>query len=345
MVVTFSDEVMKAMGFRQFAPGEVVKARFSNLAVFAVEGITVASTGIETVTIKGHICKLAIAPTVNEACQALLSDNYAADEAEWQNDHKCSGPYALVAIGPTDEYEADSGLIKQEADGSITTYDCFRAARAFLKEVGNDVLPALLTALTCNFFTPGRHFRVRPVDSASFGTTPAGLTVHDFRITGSGHGFAPTAASAETVHEGLAAVAAQAPKLNVKVARFFKLAMFEKDDLKRFLYFFLALEVKTHATFALIDHLERLGSLVPTTSFSGQSAVALLQRHTDNMKNLRDRFVWCAFCAWTSITDDDVIEFKRLKDIRDAIAHGSIDVPPSEAVSSIQALTIKVLRH
>ncbi len=164
-------------------------------------------------------------------------------------------------------------------------------------------------------------------------------------ITGSAYGYTSIAASAETVHAGLAGVVAQAPKLNVKVSRFFKLAMFEEDDLKRFLYFFLALEVKTHATFADTDHLAHIDSLLPISSLTGQSAAALLQRHTGNMKNLRDRFVWCAFCVWTSITDDDVKEFKRLKDIRDAIAHGSIGAPPSEAVVSIKALTIKVLQQ
>lgn len=345
MAVTFSDEVMNAMGFRPFAAGETVRARFICLTVFAIEGVTVASTEMTTLTVKGHACKLAIAPKVNDACQALLSDDYAADESDWEIEHKCSGPYALVAVGPTDEFEANAGRIKEEADGSVTTYDCFPTAKALLREVASEVLPELLTALTCNFFTPGRHFRVRSVDAATCGTTPQGCTVHDLPITVSAHAFVSIAATPETVQASLVGVVSQVPKLNIKVARFFKLAMFEEDDLKRFLYFFLALEVKTHATFAAVDHPGSISLLVPPLSLAGQSVAALLQRHTDNMKNLRDRFVWCSLCAWTSITDDDVTEFKRLKDIRDAIAHGSIDTPPSSAVLALQALTVKVLQQ
>jgi hypothetical protein len=345
MAVTFSDEVMKAMGFRPFAAGETVRARFICLTVFAIEGITVASTEMTTLTVKRHACKLAIAPKVNDACQALLSDDYSADESDWEKEHKCSGPYALVAVGPTDEFEANAGRIKEEADGSVTTYDCFPTAKALLREVASEVLPELLTALTCNFFTPGRHFRVRSVDVATCGTTLQGRTVHDLRITLSARAFASIAATAETVQASLVGVVSQVPKLNIKVARFFKLAMFEEDDLKRFLYFFLALEVKTHATFAAVDHPGSISLIVPPLSLAGQSVAALLQRHTDNMKNLRDRFVWCSLCAWTSITDDDVTEFKRLKDIRDAIAHGSIDTPPSAAVLALQALTVKVLQQ
>ena len=345
MAVTFSDEVMKAMGFRLFAAGETMRARFIHVTVFSIEGITVASTEMATVTVKGHACKLAIAPKVNVACQALLSDDYAADEWEWEKEHKCSGPYALVAVGPTDEFEANAGRIKEEADGSVTTYDCFPTPKALLREVASEVIPELLTALTCNFFSPGRHFRVRSVDVATSGTTPQGRTVHDLRITMSAHAFASIAATAETVQAGLVGLVSQVPKLNVKVARFFKLAMFEEDDLKKFLYFFLALEVKTHAAFAAVDHPGSIGLLVPTGSRAGQSVAALLRRHTDNMKNLRDRFVWCSLCAWTSVTDDDVTEFKRLKDIRDAIAHGSIDTPQGADVVALQVLTVKVLQQ
>jgi hypothetical protein len=345
MAVTFSDEVMKAMGFRLFAAGETVRARFVHVAVFAIEGITVASTEIATATVKGHVCKLAIAPKVNAACQSLLSDDYAPDESEWEREHKCSGPYVLVAVGPTDEFEANAGQIKEEADGSFTTYDCFPTAKALLREVANEVVPELLTALACNFFIPGRHFGVRPVDVATSGTTLEGRTVHDLRISMSAHAFASTAATAEAVQAGLVGLVSQVPELDVKVARFFKLAMFEEDDLKKFLYFFLALEVKTHAVFGAVDHPGSIRFLVPPGSRAGQSVAALLQRHTDNMKNLRDRFVWCSLCAWTSVTDDDVTEFKRLKDIRDAIAHGSIDAPQRADVVSLQALTIKVLQQ
>lgn len=343
MALSFSDEVMKAMGFRPFADRETVRARFSCANVSAIEGITVASAELASTSIKGHVCRVAVASTVNDACQALLSDDYIADEAEWQKDKKCSGPYAMAVIGPTEEYEASSGQIKEEADGSITTYDCFPAAKALLRGIASDALPELLTSLTCNFFTPGQHLRIRSVDEVIFGATPEARTVHDLRLSMSARAFASVAVSSEKAKTSLAATVALAPKLNVKVARFFKLALFEEDDLKRFLYFFLALEVQTHATFGAVDHPTRVSSLIPPTSVAGQSAVGLLRRHTDNMKTLRDRFIWCALCSWTSIADSDVVEFKRLKDIRDAIAHGSIGVPPAEAVRAVEALTIKVL--
>lgn len=331
------------MGFRQLAAEETVRAKFVSLAVFAIEGITVASAEVASTTIKNQECRLVLARSVNDACRTLLSDDYIDNEPEWAEDKKCCGPYLMAMFGPTQEYTASSGHIKEEENGDITTYDCFPAAKSLLRDIANDTLPELLTSLTCNLFTPGQHFRIRVIENTICGTTSDNRRLHDIRLSMSATGFSPVEMSSERVQASLAATITLASRLNIKVARFFNLALFEEDDLKRFLYFFLALEVQTHVTFSGINHSSQINSFIPSITVVGQSAVGLLQRHTDNMKNLRDRFIWCALCSWTSIADSDVTEFKRLKNIRDKIAHGSIDVPPTEAVRAIEELTIKVL--
>lgn len=57
----------------------------------------------------------------------------------------------------------------------------------------------------------------------------------------------------EVLVAGLQDTVLSAPRINIKAARFFSLGMAE-DDLKKFLYFFLALEVETHAVFGRIIH-------------------------------------------------------------------------------------------
>lgn len=339
----WSDETLREMGFRQFKTGENLRATFIHLHVFAIEGITVPTAETASTVIKGQRCRFAIAASVNAGCQALLSDDWVPDEAVWQKDKACVGPYFMAAIGPTTEYSADSGHIKAEAEGDIITYDSFPEPKALLRSISADVLPELLTALACQLHRPGHHLRIRPVDSAIVGKTHDGRALHDIYLTMSARGYASLPLDGDAIKVRAASAAALSTRLHVKVSRFFKLALFEEDDLKRFLYFFLALEVQTHLTFGSVDHSTCISSLVPQVSAAGQSVIALLGRHTDNMKSLRDRFVWCALCSWTSITDSDIAEFKRLKKVRDEIAHGSLDAPPSEAVRAVEALAIKVL--
>ena len=47
MTLRFSDEVMKAMGFRAFAEGEEIVATFSSVTVFEARGVTLATDTTE----------------------------------------------------------------------------------------------------------------------------------------------------------------------------------------------------------------------------------------------------------------------------------------------------------
>jgi hypothetical protein len=133
-------------------------------------------------------------------------------------------------------------------------------------------------------------------------------------------------------------------RLNIKAARFFALGMAEDDELKKFLYFFLALEVETHAAFGRIDHVQAFRQLLDPASTPLPAALALLSRQTDQLRNLFDRFVWNAACVWSEVTEQDVEQFKNLKTARDDIAHGRLSEPPSGYPRLAQQLAHKILR-
>ena len=48
--------------------------------------------------------------------------------------------------------------------------------------------------------------------------------------------------------------------------------------------------------------------------------------------------MWCAAFAWLSLTDDDVDAFRRLKKVRDQVAHGVRDVPTNAEVRDVESL-------
>jgi len=133
-----------------------------------------------------------------------------------------------------------------------------------------------------------------------------------------------------------------ASKLNPKVAKFYHLALHENDLLKRFLYFFLAIEIETHATFSAIDHTQVLSDILAPPPRATGSAKNLFDEQRKNWRAVKDRFVWCVVCAWSGLSDSDVDEFTKIKDIRDSIAHGRISVPPEWAVTSVERLAAKL---
>ncbi|KPF41210.1 hypothetical protein IP87_20985 [beta proteobacterium AAP121] len=158
----------------------------------------------------------------------------------------------------------------------------------------------------------------------------------------SASGYSSTRLTEAQIVEHLDSATQIAGNVKQKVARFFHLALNEDDPLKRFLYFFLAVEIETHATFARIDHRAKLLAFIQPPSHATVTTQNFFDGQSQKWTNLRDRFVWCVLCAWPHLSDDDVDQFKKLKTIRDEIAHGSLATPPHDAVVSVEKLAARL---
>lgn len=331
------------MGLRPLSPGHTLAVVFHSLHVYEVRGFSLEAPSLEPIsgTVEGFTYTLSVGSSVNAVCRRLVQDDYADSEEEWQKEHKCTPPYLIVHFGPTTKYESIGSHAKEEGR-TITTYDSFPAARADLKAVGDKVLPPLLSALACSFSFNDQPVRFLPIDRTVFGITPDSRTVLDFRLLVSASAYVSSKLEPTQIEGRLAAGVNIASAMNQKVARFFQLALDEDDPLKKFLYFFLAIEIETHATFAKIDHAANLSVLIAAPDRVAVSTQDFFDGQRQRWTNLRDRFVWCVLCVWTHLCDADVEEFRRLKKIRDDIAHGSIATPPHSAVAGAEKLAAKL---
>jgi len=346
MTVSLSVEVMRAMGFRPLAANESITASFVSLSVYETRGIALQSP--TPLTNSGEVAgvkySIGIGAALNETCHALTGDVFVDDIEVWMTEKKTGGPFLLLQVGPTPVYTVTTGQVKTESDGSLTTYESFPALRSDLTDLEAVALPRLVASLSCSLAAPDQYLELRKLDRVSVGHTDNGHTVHDIRIVASGSAYASRGTPPEAVAAGLQESVALVPRINIKAARFFMLGMAEEVDLKKFLYFFPALEVETHAVFGRIDQVRALQQLLDPASTPLPAALALLKRQTDQIRNLYDRFVWNAACAWTGITEADVQKFKELKTARDDFAHGTLTEPPGGYSGYAQQLARKLLR-
>ena len=333
------------MGFKEVVAEGAIQARFTSVTVFEARGITVADGLAPTTRGKaaGLEYRVALSANVNAACQALAADDFTESEEEWCKEVKSNGPFALVAVGPTALVSCTAGRSMRAPDGTIVTYDCFPHVREELKSMEKRVLPPVVSALTCAFNAPDRYVHFRRLARASVGITPELTTVQDMRVEFHAEGYVSRTLDAESLSGALQAVSERASHLNQRAAGFFALGVGEGDQLKKFLYFFLSLEIETHAVFGRIKHRAFLESAVAERQSARTAAVALLERQVTGLGNLLDRFAWCAACSWPHLSDEDVETFKRLKDARDAIAHGRASEPPQGYARSAELLAHKVL--
>lgn len=333
------------MGFNEAIAEGSLQAQFTSITVFEARGVTVAEGVVETISgqAAGLQYRVAICASMNSACQALIADDFVESEEAWRKEIKSTGPFALVAVGPTAMVSSGAGRSMRAPDGTIVTYNCFPHVREELTSMEKRVLPPVVSALTCAFNTADRHVHFTRLARTSAGITPDSITVQDIRVEISAEGYASRAVTREALTEALRAVSKRASRLNKRAAAFFALGVEEADQLKKFLYFFLSLEVETHAVFGRIQHRATLESAVAESQSARIAAIALLERQVSGLGNLLDRFVWCAACKWAHLSDEDVETFKRLKGARDAIAHGRASEPPQGYAREAELLAHKVL--
>lgn len=346
MPIVVSDHLMMAMGFESFASGRSLTASFMCTHVYEPRGLTIP-TNVTCHTygvVAGVNYRLAVSGSVNDGSRSLNGDSYVEDEDKWKKDKKCSGPFVLIELGPTPEYTIKAGYLKTEEDGSVTTYESFPSLRTDLAAMERSALPLLVTSLNCTLGAPDVNLELKKIDRASWGRTPTGQTVHDIRLEVTGSATVSRGLPEAQLHQNLVDSTALATKLNGKAAKFFALGLGEVDELKRFLYFFLALEIETHASFGRVDHAAAVQSLLDPSSAPRPTTTALLGGQVTQLRGLLDRFTWCSATCWQGVSDADIDTFKQLKTARDDIAHGSSAKPPEGYSTMAQRLAQQVLR-
>lgn len=335
------------MGFRDLIDRGSLSASFMSVTVYEARGISLPNgfASARQSRVAGADYRIALSSSINIGCQFLVGNDFTESEIEWQKEVHASGPFVLIAIGPTDFIECEAGRMMPMPDGSISTYDCFPGVRETLTSLEERVLPPVVATITLALNEPSRYVSLRKLSQSSVGRTPQGNTIHDIRHEFRGEFTTSHLLPAERAVEVLNASIERAPRLHQRAATYFALGGAETDQLKKFLYFFLSLEVETHAIFGRIDHIEEFHAkiLSDRTESLRPSTVDLITRGIAKWDNLFDRFVWCAACAWPTLADDDIKLFKELKSVRDGIAHGRISAPPAGSARKAELLAHKIL--
>lgn len=338
-----SDQVIEAMGYKKAPKNMALTAQFHCLHVFHIQGLRVdeGTLIVRTDQLGGNLIQIGIGNSVNAICRKMLDDCYADDEDQWQKDKKCAPPYVVVHFGPTESHTEKLKFFRRDGN-TIHTFDAFSAAKSEIRQKANELLPSIVTSLSCSLFEQGRPLPgLLPVDNTTFGMTVTGETVLDMRFELSASASSASGWNSSSIRKALKRFPSLLNKIDGKSASFFYLALSEKDALKRFLYFFLAIEIVTHSSFGAVDH-ERC-----VAKFSGKRAKAWTRdlsflREVKKWSNLRDRFLWCALFVWTHLSEEDVETFARLKKTRDDIAHGNIREPNAGDIGAAELLATKL---
>jgi hypothetical protein len=333
------------MGFQIMAEGDFLEACFHELHVFEMRGLVLGCDAGQQISgeIAGIPYQVGFGDSLNAICQNLVGDRFTDDEAHWVTERKANPPFGVIHLGPTAYYQCKAAFWKKEEDGSITTVDSFSGYRDEIAKQEAAVLPPLLAALECSFSANRHPVRFVPIEEARYGISKEGETVRNFRFHASGTLSASTGISPDDFSSTLNRAVRTASALDPRVAKFMHLGFQENDQLKKFLNFFLSIEIETHAVYKTIDHSKFLSDFVTSPSGDMQKTVtAFFSNQHAKVTSLKERFIWCVLCVWKHLNDDDVALFGRLKKTRDDIAHGNISAVPPGATQDAENLVVRL---
>lgn len=340
-----SNQLIEAIGYRKMTAEESITAEFFSLCTFKVTGLYFKErTAIDAAgIIDGVAYRVALGSSVNALSQLLIGENLVEgeDEEDWAERHKCSAPYLMINIGPSNPHTVTEGYIQFDGN-NFSTHDCFNQAKEEIKKYELTVLPNVLTALACSFSEIHDLANFRRIERNIYGKTLEGKTFKDIRFAFSGSGSTITALDELSAAKSLNQATLLASEISPKISKFFELALEEEDLLKRFLYFFLTVERQTHSTFGSLDIPESVYMATKNNDKVGAEFLDFLTAQSKKWTTLSDRFVWCAISVWTHLTNDDVQNFKKIKGVRDKLAHGEIATPSMEDVMSVERLAKKL---
>jgi hypothetical protein len=324
-------------------PGEEFEAQFYSLHVYDLRGFSFQNEPLNplTIAIRGHL--VAIGSDPNVLSESLAGESFTEDLAEWKKGHPSIGPYVMVRVGPTERHSSGGDRFIQFKDGEILTYDSFGTARLELKGIEKVDIPFVTTAIASCFASATYPVKLKYLDRCVFGLTEERRIVHDNVVGASAEGFVSMPAATSAVEDILKNSAEMASRLHETFAKFFDMGLREDDPLKRFLFFFLAVEREVHRVFLATpaDVLEEARNPAPVRL--AESITRFEKSVANGRLGIVDRFIGAALATWTQLRDADVTEFVRLKDIRDGIAHGSNVGDVAGPAAAIEALARRLV--
>ncbi len=334
---------IEKMGFKRLEEGERIEAIFRSIHIYKISGVKL--DGLKSLlfhlTVYESPVQLSVGSDLNAMCRELVGEDFVDNLDEWERNKRSSPPYLVIMFGPTKNCSAVN-CYHQRKDGILLTYNSFEQAKSGLKDISSKVLPSILTSLACEFSDPEHRADFEPIANFISGITSEGEKIEDICVDISASVTIQTSLCEKNLREKIERSAKLAERIIPRAAELFELGMQETDHLKAFLFFYLTIEISTHRNFKSIEHTARLESFIQPEPRIAESSLALFKIRNEYMKNIQDRFIWCAINIWDEITDSDVEEFKALKKIRDDVGHGARVSISREDVERVRTLAKRI---
>ena len=346
-ISNLSHDTFEAIGIEPIPDGETVKAQFKSLSVYEIQGIYSDKLSPLEPHKLVHVEKdfsFSVGENINIVCQTLTGIDFIKDSGKWRKDKKATPPFLVVMIQLNEIAICKSGYWKLE-DEKIITYNCFPKARDTLNQLTKKIAAQLTTSLTVVLSSDENPVIFLPLDRIFFAETNHGKILNDTCLMDIGKVIPCKSLSVDSFNIEIQKALELYNDFHPKIGCFFELAIKSDDPLKRFIYFFLAIEVHTHQTFKRLNYDSSVPFMNAMPQRMKSSVVDFFVDNQKQSKTLLQRFIRCSILKWDNINDQDIQRFRTIKRLRDEIYHGEKTPESTLPIGEAQKLVLKLLAH
>lgn len=240
-----STGALMGMGFDKFGEDYSIEATFHSLSVYQIRGIVAESEFLRQSDQLRKITtdvSLSIGSSINNICNTLTGEDWVENEQEWKKEKNANPPYLMVLTNLPASAKCESGFIKQE-ESKLITYGCFAEEKVKLSKFEKEKAFPIITALSAVLSKDDHIVTFHPIEKIVYGLTADNKQLYDILMTCHAEGYTSKVFQMSEITDGIESAFQVGEKLHYKVGYFFDLATKEQDYLKKFLYYFLVLEV------------------------------------------------------------------------------------------------------
>jgi hypothetical protein len=339
---------LEMMGFTTVVPKDDLTARFHSVVVFKIQGLQIADLLCEhrSQSLSGVECEIALVNAVHVGLERVIGADWGKLDLNIPEFPDDNCPFGVVGMCFSEYVGCDEGRRNDRFTDLLYLNKCFSSHLKQVRSASERVLPQVIAGLVAALSDASAHIGIGETFELNYGRTIDGQFVIDIDPEFKFSAHTVRRVEVSKINTRLDAALAYMRRLRPKSTRLFLNALTEKDDLKRFLYFFFSIEVEINDKFKSINPEVVLNSLLSASvpGSSAEAAASVLARDIEKrLSTLSDKFIWCANSVWPHIDSESIDRFKRLKKLRDDISHGNIVELPFGAAVEAETLARKII--
>jgi hypothetical protein len=333
---------LEELGFSLLDPSVGLSGSFYTVNLYAIRGLSAPD---EVIVSNGGIqgnskVRFGIGRRCNELANRMIGLDFVDDEDQWSADDRHRPPFLLLQIRSSKSYRAESGYCKND-DGQIV-YErkmfahAHREVQAEAEKLTHKALGAIALCIS-----PSAEIYLDHLKKVYFGMAESGEVLKQlpsfqllFELTKGVKG--------EDLQNALDTAASLTHSNKSRSTYLLGLGLEERDVVKRFLFFFLAIESEVSRVFKSLSSPAFVGAFGSPLEQPSADLVHDVVKSRNN--DLLVKFLWCMKTELPQLSFDDLRAFKELKTIRDGVAHGSFEkLPGQEEADKAYKLATRVL--